>query len=237
MKVNSNFGKYLDTLKYLGSGSQGVCFLDVNNKRVIKVFHSYFDDELDNIKKEDIMRFSNIFNSTFMWPKDVIELDNNIIGYVMNYSKKKNLYKINPLNVSLNSLINAIYKVYSDIYLLTDKNVVIYDIMYNILYSNGSFKVIDTMDYGYGVTDYSQNRVGFDHEVMCFLVDNYFDNFVEQDKLLNNMYLSRDVSSLEFLIEFRKKLSEYNGKEINYLRDVKRLVKSNNKTLYSRDLL
>lgn len=41
------FMQYLNSLKYLGCGSQGVCYLDVKSNKVIKIFHGYFDEEYD----------------------------------------------------------------------------------------------------------------------------------------------------------------------------------------------
>ena len=37
----------LETFKMCGMGSQGVCYLDVNNKRVYKIFHEFYDEYED----------------------------------------------------------------------------------------------------------------------------------------------------------------------------------------------
>ena len=60
------FMQYLNSLKYLGCGSQGVCYLDVKSNKVIKIFHGYFDDEYDSVSEYDVMKFSDVVNSTFM---------------------------------------------------------------------------------------------------------------------------------------------------------------------------
>lgn len=230
------FMQYLNGLKYLGCGSQGVCYLDIKSNKVIKIFHGYFDDEYDSVSEYDVMKFSDVVNSTFMWPVDVVKYKNHIIGYVINYSKKKNLYKINPLGVDLNKFSSAINKTFVDINLLTERNIKIYDIMYNILYSSGQFKVIDTLEYGNYDISFDENRRGFDLEIMYFLVDSYFDDFVNKDILLKEMYLSKEVDCLEFLKRFRYKLSEFIEKDIVYLRDAKGLVKSNKNPRYVREL-
>lgn len=154
----------------------------------------------------------------------------------MNYSKKKNLYKINPLGVDLNKFCSAVNKTFVDINLLTERNIKIYDIMYNILYSSGQFKVIDTVEYEKYNISFDENRRGFDLEIMYFLVDSYFDDFVSKDILLKEMYLSKEVDCLKFLKGFRYKLSEFIGKDIVYLRDAKGLVKSNKNPRYVREL-
>ena len=38
-----HFDMFLKNLKFLGVGSQGVCYLDEKHKVVYKVFHTYFD--------------------------------------------------------------------------------------------------------------------------------------------------------------------------------------------------
>ena len=49
------------------------------------------------------------------------------------------------------------------------------------------------------------------------------------------MYMDYNVSSLEFLKEFRKKLSEYLDKDITKLNDAKSLVKKSEAT-YQRSI-
>ena len=65
----------------------------------------------------------------------------------------------------------------------------------------------------------------FDAEIRYFLVDNYFDEFVNNDILLREMYHDKkNVTSLEFLRMFRNKLSEYIGTDIDKLEKAKKLV-------------
>ena len=73
----------------------------------------------------------------------------------------------------------------------------------------------------------------FDYEVNLFLVDNYFNEFVNENKMLREMYLS-DTSALEFLKLFRSKLSEYVGQDVDKLGKAKSLVKRNSKPKYIR---
>jgi len=72
----------------------------------------------------------------------------------------------------------------------------------------------------------------FDQEIKWLLVDSYFNHFISQDKVLNNSY--REASSLEFLKEFRKSLSEYAGKDIERLSKVKQLIRKEKNTIYLR---
>lgn len=215
-----HFDMFLKNLKFLGVGSQGVCYLDEKHKVVYKVFHTYFDKEKSDYRIQEILRFSNIVNDTFIWPSDVISVSGEIVGYTMPYVRAKSLYENDPLLVDLNAFEKASVKCTEDIKLVTNKGVAIYDLMYNILYGNG--RVI-----------LSKNMKTFDYEVKLFLVDNYFNEFVNENKMLREMYLS-DTSALEFLKFFRSKLSEYVGQDVDKLGKAKSLVKRNSKPKYIR---
>lgn len=117
----------------------------------------------------------------------------------MPYRKVKNLCDLNPMTINLNDLETAITKAYTDIQLLTNNNIRIYDVMYNILYSRKKFSIIDTNDYFKEKIGFQTNVTDFNQEIKYFLVDGYFNHFISQDKVLNNSYL--EASSLEFLKE------------------------------------
>lgn len=221
----NNFDLYLKRLFFLGMGSQGICYLDKKNKIVYKIFHGYFDDEDEGYTADDILKFSGIRNNTFIWPNDVVYTNGRIIGYTMPYVSSVNLCNTDLLSTNLNLLEKAIDKSYCDIEILTKNNVCLYDVMYNILYSNGKINVIDSMEYNFGNASLKENMAAFDAEIRYFLVDNYFDEFVNNDILLREMYHDKkNVTSLEFLRMFRNKLSEYIGTDIDKLEKAKKLV-------------
>ncbi len=221
----NNFDLYLKRLFFLGMGSQGICYLDKKNKIVYKIFHGYFDDEDEGYTADDILKFSGIRNNTFIWPSDVVYANGRIIGYTMPYVSSVNLCDTDLLSTNLNLLEKAIDKSYCDIEILTKNNVCLYDVMYNILYSNGKINVIDSMEYNFGNASLKENMAAFDAEIRYFLVDNYFDEFVNNDILLREMYHDKkNVTSLEFLRMFRNKLSEYIGTDIDKLEKAKKLV-------------
>lgn len=232
-----HFNTYLRGLKYLGEGSQGVCYLRKKDNTVFKVFNDYYYNESSGYTKEYLLRFSNIKNSTFIWPNDIITVKNEIVGYTMPYKKSKNLYEVNPLLVNLNLIEEATIKAEEDVKLLTDNKVKLYDVRYNILYSNGRMRIIDTLDYSSREVTYEENRQNIDEELMLFLVDNYFNNFVESDKLLKEMYMEFEVRGVDFLRAFRRKLSEYMDKDIVKLNEAKKLIRRNsNKPAYIRGI-
>ena len=82
------------------------------------------------------------------------------------------------------------------------------------------------------INDNSRNEVG--NKVPFTTPDNYFEEFVKNDKLLNAMYREFEVRGVDFLKVFRNKLSEYVGKDITKLNEVKHLVRKNNSHIYQR---
>ena len=198
----------------------------------------YYDEEEAMYTENDIFKFSNVKNNTFIWPNDVIKVDNSIVGYTMPYKRSKSLYQVNPLLVNLDSLDKAFVNIEEDIKKLTDNGIRIYDLRYNTLYNNGKIYVIDTLDYSYRNVTYNENREAFDLELMLFLVDTYFDDFVNNDKLLKEMYMGFEVRGVDFLRVFRNKLSTYMGKDIKKLQSAKSLIKSNNSnSIYKREII
>ena len=113
MKFKSKRDLLLKTivLKEIGEGSQGICYLDKNNKLIYKIYHEFFNECMSDYNYNNIMQFSNIKNNTYIFPKDVIEVDDKIVGYIEPYVNSKDLSSINPLKISLDKLITNINRV------------------------------------------------------------------------------------------------------------------------------
>ena len=55
--------------------------------------------------KEEILQFRDIKSATFLFPQDVILLNDEVIGDITPYRHAKNLCSLNPLNIHLDRLI------------------------------------------------------------------------------------------------------------------------------------
>ena len=93
--------------------------------------------------------------------------------------------------------------------------------MYNILYGN-RFYVTDFDEFSYTDKDpkilEEKNNKNFNYELYYFLIDSYFDDFINEYRVLNKMY--KDQEDIISFIELLKKyLSEYVGYEIKKLND------------------
>ena len=138
MKFKSKRDLLLKTLvlKEIGEGSQGICYLDRSNKLVYKIYHEFFDGYAIDYNHTNIEQFCNIDNNTYIFPKDVIEVDNKVVGYIEPYVNSKDLSSINPLMINLDKLIKNIDNVRSDIETISEYGIQTYDVTYNVLYKN-----------------------------------------------------------------------------------------------------
>ena len=225
-KSKKELDSFLSTLKFIGEGCQGLCFLDKKTNQVYKIYSEYYYDLEDaGYIDSDIMEFGQISNSTFIWPNGVIWVDDIVVGYTHSYVNAKNFYEFNdPFKVNLDNLSYAVYKANEDIKLLTDNGVKIYDLMYNLMYDGKRIKVIDTADFWKGVPTYLENVEDFNDEIKMFLVDGYFENIVLDNKRLYKTYYDNSISALTFLKLFRKYLEKIKNQEIKYLSDARDLA-------------
>lgn len=244
-----NFMLFLKRLDYIGAGSQAVVYLNKKSGKVFKVFHQFFEEDEEDFfsrySSNDFLRFSNIENKSFIWPSSVIIVEGEVVGYIRDYVNAKPLCEINPLNISLDKLSKSIPVIQKDIEIISEAGIKTYDMMYNTLYGSSGFKVIDHEDYAFSnkpVSDLIRiNNDSLNYEIMYFLVDCYFNEFVNDYKLLKDMYDKSGVDILEFINLFRKYLSEYIGSDVKRLRDAKkcmnkniRLIKKYERNMFSR---
>ena len=228
---------------YLSEGGQGRCY-KIGNK-VYKIFLQYIEDDDEEITpyfKEDILRFSDVKNDTYIFPNDVIMVGNTVVGYITGYVDALSLYKIDPLRVSLDFFENSLDSSIRDIRIISNNGILTYDVMYNILYGKDGFRIIDTLEYS--KTDIDPNKLFLDnygrfcYGIKLFLIYGYFDKIVKNYKNISDMYNDDSVSITLFLREFRKILSELEGREIKKLSEAKKsiIVRERKNHKYIREL-
>ena len=145
------------------------------------------------------------------------------------------MYKLDPLSIDLINLEKAVKKVYLDLKLLDDNNVVIYDIMYNLLYNNSNLYAIDNTEYSIGSNTCDNYNI-FAKSVIYFLIDGYFNTYISNNKILNDMLNTIDINLLDFLKEFRLRLSIDLDKNINKLHEARKLIKKTYPKYYIREM-
>ena len=232
MKFNNSltFENYLKECQELGFGAQGTVYLDKKQNLAIKVYHQYFDSYEDDYiwKKEDILKFNGYQNNTYIFPLDILSVNNCIIGEVSKYVKGKNLDKINPLTINIDEFIKAITKSLNDVKEISNQHIISYDTAYNTMYNGNSIHIIDTTEYTISNLSEEQikeiNQDNFNFTIMTFLVDSYFDEFIENNNILKEMYMLKNINILEFLRLYKLKLSEHTGSEIKELKEASKCL-------------
>ena len=208
--------------------------MEANNE---KIFHCFDEPFLyDYPSKEEVLKFNSIELTYFIFPIDVITVNGHVVGYIADYIKAKNLYKTNPLDINLLEFMTGILNMYKDIIKISNEGIVIYDLIYNLMQNKNELYAIDTDDYFFSDKDdiLKRNVNTFNESIMIFLVDNYFDEFVQSNKKLLEMYKGKDINLVDFITLFYKLLSENIGKEIITLNDAKSLV---NKKYYEPNFI
>lgn len=246
MKFNTIGELFLWLKKYnscfLDRGSQGVCYKKGN--KVYKIFHQFIDiddDEFIVYGSEDILKFSSIVNNTYIFPNDIIYVGDTVVGYITDYVDARNLDSLNPLMFDLDRFELDLKRVYVDTEIISNFGVCSYDVLYNIMYGEDGFKIIDTFEYSKSLINKEQlvgiNRYNFNVGVQLFLIDGFFDDFINSSLYLRSLYEAHNVDVVIFLNEFRKALSIAEGFEISKLSDARKSLKlRKSEYKYIRDL-
>lgn len=244
-KKRSDVDKLIKENKSIGGGSQGECYVDRKRENVYKIYYNFLDPTEYDIPPEEreILQFKNIKNNLVKFPQDIITLNGIIIGDISKYAKGTNLDSLNPLTVDLNHLIKLCMLAIKEIELLSRQRVVFYDVLYNTLLGD-SIYIVDTKDYSWSLLPYEQtlrdNIKQFNLAILCFLIDDLFEDIIEKNNLLKEMYRTKglDISIIDFIIELKKYLSEVLGKELNTLGEARSLVnKKHRETFYKRSII
>jgi len=172
--------------------------------------------------------FSSIVNNTYVFPKDIITIGDMVVGYITEYVKGNTLDKINPLDVDLDVFSKKLKLVYPDIEIISDNSVCSYDVIYNIMYGEAGFRIIDTMEYSKSCADnrelFDINKINFNIGIQLFLIDGYFDEFINSSIFLSSMYNDHSVDINVFFKEFRNALSLKEGYNVSCLGEARKCL-------------
>ena len=231
--TEEEFNKLWNKLEYLGGSSEGTC-KRLNNKEVMK----YLDGPYASLKEEQILMFKDIKNKTYLFPYKPFYIDYELMGYIAKCSRGKNLIEVSRDNIRFDKFIKGSKKVEIDCNTLSEKGVMTFDLLFNILYKNGVFHIIDTCDYEVVDKDskklYRDNIKLFNYSLLEFLVKDRFYKFVFTSKELSELYKEAEngESIIPFLEMLRQRLSEYCDKDVKVVRDAKKTMTLCHKSVY-----
>jgi len=116
-----------------GFESKIFVYKDYNNEILIKKYN-----DLEEVKKDKIKKVIEVKSDTLILPKKLISIDNEIIGYSMNY--KKNYYPIKIMKkvMSEEEKYNLLIKLREEFVNLENQNCIYGDLNLNNIITNGS---------------------------------------------------------------------------------------------------
>ena len=139
-KTYEDLNRFLAKLNYIGSGTQGNCYL-YKNKWTLKVFHSYIDTER-------LLQFQDLNIESFSFVKYLIYVGDRIVGVIAPFVRGKNIEE-SPLYLEkINEVINASSILASDVEEISYLGIYAWDTFEsNIIYNHGKLGVIDTLKF------------------------------------------------------------------------------------------
>lgn len=231
---SEEFNRMWNDLSFLGSLGEGEC-RRLNKKFVIKKLNKK-DETTQN--EEFFLRFKDLDMKVYIFAKKVFYIDGILEGYISKYFNGVNLSFIDRNKINLFEMIDGCKEVYQDSYILSKKGIETLDIPFNILYKKGHFGIIDTCDYEYTNKDskylYETTIKVFNKVILEFLAKSTFYQFSKSSKELSREYKEvENGAHIALYIELlRKKLSEYLGFEVKYIKDAKKLISRSEDSLY-----
>lgn len=230
-------GKFLfdqvdvDLLKKLqnGSGKNGSCYIVDDDILYKKLDLNLCNSNFDLLTGKD--------NDTFVFPVQSLVVDNIVKAYIMRRIYSRNLRELS-LDVSVDRFIKSLDKVASDTKLISDDNILIFDLNYgNVLFDGEKINVVDCDFYTRGFD--SSDVFVENSNMFCNMFHNYvafFDNeediyfsFVEDHKLdefVNYLIYEGDFDCLKkYLSKLKKIVSNYVGVEVDNLKEINSVIK------------
>lgn len=140
-------------LQEIGDGSEGVCFKSKVDNLAYKIFDAYGEQgiEYGEYNIEDIITEADIKLESFIFPKTLLAINNQFKGYTSIFVENNQLdfeyIEDNFYNLNINKLIKAYARILKDVIKLSEKNIVIYDLIYNLLFDGERLYAIDTCGY------------------------------------------------------------------------------------------
>ncbi|MEG2322199.1 MAG: hypothetical protein RSB71_01750 [Bacilli bacterium] len=215
----------LANLYELGGGSEATCYKFKN--MVLKYFNGPCCEQRD---KEQIMQFTNLNNDSFLFPKAIIYIKEEIVGCLMPFVEGKNNNEFVFKRANYQQIIDATTKIYNDTLLLSDKKIIGIDICdVNTIFDGNKFSIIDTLDFYVDLNKdniFKGNISAFSNGLFEHLVVSVKDFVNDKESLKRykkDKYLMENP--IYFLELLRNELSQYCGFEITRLEEAAKILK------------
>lgn len=138
-----------NNLAYVGKGNNGVCFKSKRDGLAYKFVNTEIYDI--DYRVDDIITEKDIKLSSILFPKTLYTVNNELVYYTSNYISHDYFTSgeigEEIFNIDIVKLYNAYMILYKDIYILSENNIVINDLITNIMFDGNKLYVVDTTGY------------------------------------------------------------------------------------------
>jgi len=174
LETEEEFQKYIQSNKQkkLGEGSEGVCY-EWKDGSACKIFG--FEEEgyqpLDYPHPErslsKIIMDSDIELDSYFFPTELITVQGDLRAYKTRKAPKKDYLGSNfdATEIDLTAFLDAYYDFLVQTVQLSQKNIIIYDLAFNLMYDGRGLSAIDTLDYYYGEDAMKKNLTSLEYAV------------------------------------------------------------------------
>ena len=134
---------------FIGEGSEGKCFLGKDGDVYKDLTEGYY---VENYDIDEIITEEDILLDSFNFPKTLFVIDDQLVGYTARYfdndifgNNNLGLPKIEQID--FDKLLEARFKMIEDIRILTENQIGIFDLSYNLLFDGEKLVGVDTLGY------------------------------------------------------------------------------------------
>ena len=149
----------------IGEGSEGTAYLTKDNM-VLKMLDGYAEVDILESQKESIIMQQDYNVSTYLFPKQLLIAYERVQGYLMDFFPNNIIAFADPYNgdindINIDNLLRAREEMIKDTIILSDNNIVVHDLTFNLLFDNNKLGAIDTLSY------YKKSNVTLDENIGC----------------------------------------------------------------------
>lgn len=234
-KSKLEFEKYLKGLRNIGFGSEGKCY-QLDDNTVLK----YLNGPCYIVRtKEELLKFSNININNFVFIKQVIEINDEIVACLMPFINGKNLYKQNLFDTYYSTIVSAVGRLYDAIVKVTSKHIMVYDTdISNIIFYESDFYIVDTMNFSISNIEIEKLQMTNLKRVFSNLYLSIFSIYIRYFLNSSKQFANYEkecywyMKPTKFLNDVYQYISEYCGYQVKTMSEADKIIVKNNKFLY-----
>lgn len=197
----------------IGEGAEGKCYLSKLDGNVYKLITNKDSNGnlIINYNINKIITTEDIHLENYILPEELYVVDNELIGYKTKYIKEKSVFAEQKpqeilkklYNLKEKILIEAYYQILKETDILSKEKIEIYDLTYNLLFSEAKYYGIDTC--GYEKTNNTTFLQAYNRYYLEEAIKQNFNEILTKTKRYSDDYLD-ELINIENMEDYTKTL-------------------------------